>query len=433
MDRIVIEGGRPLRGTVRVSGSKNAALPIMAAALLTRGSSLLHEVPRLADVETMLAILRALGVEAEWVGPNSLRLTPTDCDVCEPPPELVRRMRGSVCTLGPLLARRGAAALALPGGCVLGERPIDLHLRGLEALGAEFVVEKDKRVLGRALRLRGSRANMGGPHGSTVLGTANVMTAATLARGRTVIINAACEPEVQDLADYLTACGARISGVGSPVIAVEGVRELRGAEHTLIPDRIEAGTYLTAVAAAGGEVRLAGARPEHMTAVLQLLQRIGVRLDWRDGALRGRRPGRLHAAHLTAQPYPGFPTDMQPQLASLLCLANGTSSITDHVYPARFTHMEDLRGMGAHVAATPHGLAIAGVPRLYGTTVRAADLRAGAALAVAALAAEGTTTLAGIEQIDRGYQDMVPKLRALGAEARREQVEQDGAEMRRSA
>ncbi len=430
MERIVIEGGRPLRGTVRVSGSKNAALPIMAAALLTRGSSLLHEVPRLADVETMLAILGALGVETEWVGPNSLRLTPCDCNACEPPPDLVRRMRGSVCTLGPLLTRRGAATLALPGGCVLGDRPIDLHLRGLEALGAEFVVEKDKRVIGRAVSLRGARANMGGPHGSTVLGTANVMTAATLAEGRTVIINAACEPEVQDLADYLTACGARISGVGSPVIAVEGVRELRGAEHTLIPDRIEAGTFLTAVAMAGGEVRLAGARPEHMTAVLQLLQRIGVRLDWRGGSLRARRPGRLHATHLTAQPYPGFPTDMQPQLASLLCLADGTSSITDHVYPERFTHMEDLRGMGARVAPTPHGLAIEGVRRLYGAEVRAADLRAGAALAVAALAAEGTTALTGVEQIDRGYQDLVPKLRALGAEARREQAK---GEMRRSA
>ena len=430
MERIVIQGGRPLHGTVRVNGSKNAALPIMAAALLTRGSSVLHEVPRLADVDTMLSILSALGVETEWIGPNSLRLTPTDCDACEPPPDMVRRMRGSVCTLGPLLARRGAAALALPGGCVLGERPIDLHLRGLEALGAEFVVEKEKRVRGKAHGLRGARANMGGPHGSTVLGTANVMTAAALAEGRTVIVNAACEPEVQDLADYLTACGAHIRGVGSPVITVEGVRELHGAEHTLIPDRIEAGTFLTAVAMAGGAVRLAGARPEHMTAVLQVLQRMGVRLDWHDGALRVCRPGRLQPAHLTAAPYPAVPTDMQPQLASLLCLADGTSSITDSVYPARFTHMEDLRRMGAHLAATPHGLAIVGVPALRGAEVHAADLRAGAALTVAGLSAEGETTITGVGQIDRGYQDLVPRLQALGVEARREQAE---GEMRRSA
>jgi UDP-N-acetylglucosamine 1-carboxyvinyltransferase len=444
MERIVIEGGRPLCGTVRVSGAKNAALPIMAAAALTRGTSVLHEVPRLVDVETMRTILRALGVESEWTGSNSLSLTPTDCTACEPPPDLVRRMRGSVCVLGPLLARRGAAALALPGGCVLGSRPIDLHLKGLRALGAEFLVE-EKRVRGRtgrtarsersrrADRLRGARVDMEGPHGSTVLGTANVMAAATLAEGRTVIINAACEPELHDLADYLCACGARISGAGSPVVTIEGVRGLRGAEHTLIPDRIEAGTFLAAAAMAGGEVRLANVRPEHMAAVLQLVQRIGVQLDWQDGVLRVRRPGRAQPAHVVAEPYPGFPTDMQPQLASLLCLADGTSSITDRVYPQRFTHMEDLRRMGARLAAAPHGLAIEGVASLRGASVHAADLRAGAALVASALAAEGVTTLTGVEQIDRGYQDLVPRLQALGAIARREQAEQDAAALRRSA
>jgi UDP-N-acetylglucosamine 1-carboxyvinyltransferase len=444
MERIVIEGGRPLHGTVRVSGSKNAALPIMAAAILTRGTSILHEVPRLADVETMRAILSALGVEAEWIGPGSLRLSTADVDACETPPDLVRRMRGSVCVLGPLLARRGAAALPLPGGCVLGKRPIDLHLKGLQALGAQFLLDETRvrgRIgragrtgrAGRACRLRGARVNMGGPHGSTVLGTANLMAAATLAEGRTLIINAACEPEIQDLADFLTACGARISGVGSPIIAIEGVRELHGAEHALIPDRIEAGTYLTAAAAAGGEVRLAGVRPEHMTAVLQFVQRIGVRLDWQAGALRVRRPGQLQPAHLTAEPYPGLPTDMQPQLASLLCLAGGTSSVNDSVYPQRFTHMEELRSMGARVAAVPQGLAIEGVAALHGAQVRAADLRAGAALAVAALAAEGATTLTGVEQIDRGYQDFEAKLQSLGAQVSREPVAQDGAELRRSA
>ena len=433
MERIVINGGRPLSGTVRVSGSKNAALPIMAASILTRGTTVLSEVPRLADVETMREILVALGVDAEWTGGNTMRLTPGDTAGADAPPDLVRRMRASVCVLGPLLATRGAAALPLPGGCVLGLRPIDLHLRGLKALGAEFRVE-DTRVRGRAGRLHGATIDMGGPHGSTVLGTDNVMMAAALAEGRTVIHNAACEPEVQDLARFLNACGARIGGIGSPLLVVDGVPALHGAEHTLIPDRIEAGTFLAATAAmAGGQVRLVGAPPAHMTALLQIVQRMGVRVDWEDDALVVSRPGRLEPAHLVAEPYPGVPTDMQPQLASLLCLAIGTSSITDCVYPYRFTHMDELRRMGARLAPTLWGLAIQGVPALRAAQVRAADLRAGAALAVAALAAEGTTALYGVEQIDRGYEDIEAKLQSLGADVRREEVEEEGTALRKSA
>ena len=432
MEQIVINGGRPLSGTVRVSGSKNAALPIMAATILTRGTTILNEVPRLADVETMRKILVALGVDAEWTGPASMRLSAGDADGAEAPPDLVRLMRGSVCVLGPLLARRGAAALPLPGGCVLGQRPIDLHLRGLKALGAEFHLE-DTRVRGRAGRLHGATIDMSGPHGSTVLGTDNVMMAAALAEGRTVILNAACEPEVQDLARFLNACGARISGIGSPRLVIDGVSKLRGAEHTLIPDRIEAGTFLTAAAITGGEVRLAGARPAHMTAVLQLVQRMGVKLDWEENALVVSRPGRLEPVHLVAEPYPGFPTDMQPQFASLLCTAVGTSSITDCVYPYRFTHMDELRRMGARMGPTLWGLAIHGVSALRAAQVQAADLRAGAALTVAALAAEGPSAVYGVEQIERGYQDLEAKLQALGADIHREQVEEAAAPLRKSA
>jgi len=430
MERIVIHGGRPLHGTVRVNGAKNAALPIMAASLLVRGTTVLHEVPRLADVETIRAILVALGVQAEWVGPNSLSLTPVLSDAVEPPQHLVRRMRGSVCVLGPLLARRGAASLSLPGGCVLGQRPINLHLKGLRALGAQFR-EEERQVRGRAGRLRGATVDMGGPHGSTVLGTDNVMMAAALAEGRTTILNAACEPEVQDLARFLNACGARIRGIGSPTLVIDGVAELRGTEHTLIPDRIEAGTFLAAAAMAGGTVRLAGARPDHMAAVLRTAQRMGVRLGWDNDALTVSASSRPEPAHIVAAPYPDFPTDMQPQFLSLLCLARGAGSVTDRVYPQRFTHVEDLREMGASVVQTPAGVAVEGAAELHGAEVQAADLRAGAALVVAALAARGTTHIYGVDQIDRGYQDLEARLGSLGAEVRREEADDD--ELRRTA
>ncbi len=427
MERIVIRGGRPLRGGLPVSGAKNAALPIIAASLLARGETTLRRVPQLQDVRTMCAIVAQMGMAVSWKGCDELLLTPQTHQPKDAPETLVRRMRGSVCVLGPLLAVRGRARLALPGGCVIGPRPIDLHLKGLQALGADFQVRRGS-VLGRAVRLRGARVNMRGPRGSTVLGTANVMMAAALAQGRTVIEHAAREPEVQDLAHYLNACGACIQGIGSRTLTIDGVAELHGSTHELIPDRIEAGTFLVAAAITGGRVRLEGARRDHLIALAEELTGIGVKLDWQDDAVDVRVPGRLAPVRLSTESYPGFPTDMQPQMTSLLCVAPGLSRVDDRVYPERFTHLEGLKAMGARVAVRDGQIAIEGGAALHGATVTAHDLRAGAALVVAGLAAEGTTTIYGVEQIDRGYENLEAKLRGTGAEVWRESV--SGAERR---
>jgi len=432
MKPIVIHGGRPLRGTVRVNGAKNAALPIMAACLLCDGPSLLHRVPRLADVETIAGILRSLGLAVQWVGPDTVRIEPGPDGPVTPPAGLARQMRASICVLGPLLARRGAAAVPAPGGCVLGPRPIDLHLKGLKALGAH-VHATEPFLRASAGRLRGTRLDMKGPHGSTVLGTANVMMAACLAEGRTIIQHAAREPEVQDLASFLNACGARISGAGTSTIVVDGVERLHGAEHTIIPDRIEAGTFLCAVGATGGEATLRGVQPAHMAAVIELLGRVGVEFSGTDDSITARRHGPLLPATLETAPYPGLPTDMQPQLTVLLCLARGLSSVSETVYPERFTHVPELRRMGARIVRRGSRLAIEGVNELSGTDVTAADLRAGAALVVAGLAASGTTLVSGAEQIDRGYQDLEARLRGLGAEIEREGTEAPGKSRLKSA
>jgi UDP-N-acetylglucosamine 1-carboxyvinyltransferase len=433
MQELVIRGGRPLEGTVHVNGAKNAALPLMAAALLTQGPTILHGVPRIGDVETMAGVLRGLGLAVDWLGPHTLRLETERPDTAAAPPDLVRQMRGSICVLGPLLARRGAALLPLPGGCVIGRRPIDLHVKGVEALGAEVTVT-DTCVEARATRLRGARIRLTGPQGSTALGTANVMMACVLAEGRTVIEGAAREPEVQDLARFLNACGARISGIGSRTITIEGVESLQGAEHTLIPDRLEAGTFLAAAAATRGRVALEGARPDHMRAELAVLRRMGVTVRREEGLLtvcHRRRP--LRPAGFVTAPYPGLATDMQPQLTVLLCLADGVSAVREGVYPERFTHMAELERMGAHIVQAADRAAMEGVPALRGAPVHAADLRAGAALVIAALAAEGETCMSGAEHLDRGYEAIETKLRALGADVRRRALSAEEAGLRRSA
>ncbi len=432
MEQIIVQGGRPLGGSVRVNGAKNAALPIMAASILTEGPTVLHRVPRLTDVETISEILRALGVALEWIGPDSLRLEPTANGPVEPPLHLVREMRASVCVLGPLLAMRGAASMAMPGGCVIGRRPIDLHLKGLRALGARFEAE-DPYIRAEAGRLRGAPIDMAGPRGSTVLGTANVIMAATLAEGRTVIDHAAREPEIQDLARFLNACGARIRGAGTPRIVVDGVRGLHGTDHSIIADRIEAGTFLAAVGAAGGEITLAEACPEHMRAVLGVMRRMGLEFRLDGGELTARRAAPLRAVDLVATPHPGVPTDMQPQLTAVLCLAGGESTVCDTVYPGRFTHVAELERMGACISRRPGKAIVRGVDSLRGASVAAADLRAGAALVVAGLASQGTTTISGTEQIDRGHEDLEERLRELGADISRVDGEPLRAGRRKSA
>ncbi len=414
MSKLVIAGGRPLSGTVRINGAKNACLPIMAAAILTEGPTVLSGVPDLLDVRTLSTILRALGVSVQRLRSGRLRLEVVSADQSACPQELSIAMRAGVCVLGPLLARRGEALVPMPGGCVLGDRPIDLHLKGLQALGATIHKEKGG-ILASADRLRGASIYLGGPRGSTCLGTANVMMAATLAEATTVIQHAACEPEIQDLADYLNACGACIEGAGTGTIVIEGVETLAGCLHTVIPDRIEAGTFLAAAAVTGGDVHLTDVRPEHMAATLDIMQKMGVRFDVDDRSVRVYAGGPLRAVDTTALPYPGVPTDMQAQLMAMLTTADGISIVADSVYPERFAHVAELTRLGADI--TRHGAQalVRGPARLTGAPVTAKDLRGGAALLLAALAAEGITEVKGTGHIDRGYERIEERLMGLGA------------------
>jgi len=418
MEKLVIAGGRPLRGSVRISGAKNACLPIMAAAISTEGTTLLKGAPRLTDVRTLRMILDALGVESERTARGDLRLRVDREDTCRCPDRLAVGMRGSICILGPLLARRGRAEIAMPGGCAIGDRPVDLHLKGLRALGAE-IREEGRRLVARADRLRGARVYLGGPRGSTVLGTANVMTAAALAEGTTVIEHAACEPEIQDLATYLNACGARVRGAGTGTIEIEGVPKMVGTAHELVPDRIEAGTFAVATAITCGDLLLENVRTDHVAAVMDAMERMGVRFEARGTALRVWRNGPLRPVDVTALPYPGVPTDLQPQLLALLTAARGTSVVTDSVFPDRFTQVTELKRMGARIARRGRGVVVRGPTRLSAASVAARDLRGGASLIVAALAAEGVTRVAGIEHVDRGYERIDLKLAHAGAQVAR--------------
>ena len=417
-----ITGGNRLRGTVRVSGAKNAALPIMAASILCEGEVLLHDVPRVTDVVFLCDLLRKLGVDSEWRGDNSLRLVVRDEMNSRAEYDLVRKMRASICVLGPLLAKRHTAAVSMPGGCAIGDRPVDLHLRAMKMLGAEIdLVSGD--MVAKAKRLRGTEMFLGGPFGSTVLGTANAMMAATLAEGVTVIEMAACEPEVVDLANFLNKCGASITGQGTPRIVVEGVKELRGCEYRIIPDRIEAGTLMVAAAITNGELKLENCRLDHLMAFVDRLSAIGVSVEKNStGTVVVSSARRLEPTEVTTQPFPGFPTDLQAQIMTLLCLADGNSVLTEKIFPDRFLHVAELARMGASLRKEGPTVVIAGVKRLIGAPVMASDLRASAALVLAALSARGVTKVNRIYHLERGYEKLEEKLRSVGADL----VKKDG-------
>lgn len=413
-----IVGGNRLKGTIRVGGSKNAALPIMAASLLCDGEVILHDVPRLADIRSLLDLLNKLGVESEWRSDGGLRLNVRDEMNCKAEYEVVRKMRASICVLGPLIAKRRQAQVAMPGGCAIGSRPVDLHIHAMKRLGAELeLVSGD--IVAKAKRLRGTEMFLGGPFGSTVLGTANAMMAASLAEGVTVIEMAACEPEVVDLANFLNECGASITGQGTPRITVEGVKALRGCTYRIIPDRIEAGTYMVAAAITNGDITLENCRLDHLLAFVDRLTAVGVHVEKKNGNVQVTSARRLEPIEVVTQPFPGMPTDLQAQLMALLCLADGNSIITEKIFPDRFMHVPELMRMGAHLHKEGPTVIVQGVKRLIGAPVMASDLRASAALVLAGLAARGATAVNRIYHLERGYERMDEKLRAAGAEIER--------------
>jgi UDP-N-acetylglucosamine 1-carboxyvinyltransferase len=414
MERFRIEGGRRLEGTVQISGAKNAALPAMAAALLTSEPVHLENIPRVRDIITMGRLLAHMKVRVvmEEVPPTNVTLQAEKVFHGEAPYELVKTMRASVLTLGPLVARFGYARVSLPGGCAIGARPIDLHIKALERMGAEISVAHGY-VEARAKRLRGAEILF---DKITVTGTENIMAAATLAEGETLISNAAREPEVPDMAEMLNRMGARIEGAGTPTIRIRGVERLHGTTHRVIPDRIEAGTFLAAAALTGGELRLAGCAPQHLQALLDKLASCGV--DFRiedDGRLWMRAPRALRAADVTTEEYPGFPTDMQAQYMALATQAHGTSVITETIFENRFLHASEMVRMGANITIEGRQAVVRGPSSLSGATVIASDLRASASLVLAGLVAQGTTWVDRIYHLDRGYNRIEEKLRALGA------------------
>jgi UDP-N-acetylglucosamine 1-carboxyvinyltransferase len=417
MDVLRIIGGTPLRGSVAVGGSKNAVLPIMAAVLLADGPVTLSAVPELTDVASLALLLDRLGVDCER---SRVRIQSVDMQPVRAPYDLVRRMRASFCVLGPLLARRGRAVVALPGGCRIGARGVDLHLRGLTGLGADIRLERGY-VVAQARRLQGARISMTGPRGSTVTGTANLLAAATLAKGETVLLGAALEPEIADLGNFLNTLGARIEGLGSPTLRILGVEQLGGAEYRVIPDRIEAATLLIAAAITGGSARVTGVVPAHLDSVLHVLQTAGAEIDFGPDWISLSSPSmsRLRPIRLIAEPYPGLPTDVQAQFTASAAVASGTSHIADGVFPERFAHVQQLRRLGAQIRQADGRVAIRGVPKLRGADVVASDLRASAALVLAALAAQGPTIVHQLEHLDRGYEGLEQKLSQLGADIER--------------
>jgi UDP-N-acetylglucosamine 1-carboxyvinyltransferase len=395
----------------------------MAAALMAEGPTVIHNVPPLSDVTTMQHILTGLGCTAVRNEDGSLTIEVQDEMNHLAPYELVSKMRASVAVLGPLLAKRGRAKVSLPGGCAIGNRPIDLHLKGLRALGAELDIESGGYVVGEAKRLMGGEVYLGGPYGSSVGATCNVMCAAAVAEGQTVIVNAAIEPEVQDLARYLSAMGAQVSGVGTPRLVIEGVKELKGTTHTVIPDRIEAGTILVAAAITNSELVVEGSRVDHLSAIIDALQQMGIAVFRENGRVRISSRRRLDPVDITTLPYPGFPTDMQAQVMALLAVVDGISVVTEKVFPDRFMHIGELNRLGANIRKEGPNAIIHGVRRLLGAPVMASDLRASAALVLAGLVAEGTTEISRIYHIDRGYDRIDEKLAAVGAKIERVQEE----------
>jgi UDP-N-acetylglucosamine 1-carboxyvinyltransferase len=416
MDSLLIKGGVPLHGEVCISGAKNAVLPIMAATLLTKEKCVIRQVPNLSDVQFMAEILVSLGAQVSLEGNvvtiQAHKVKPVgDYD-------LIRKMRGSICIMGPLVGRLRHARVSLPGGCVIGTRPIDLHLKGMKGLGATIEIESGY-VDVKARRLVGADVFLGGRAGPTVLGTANLMMAATLADGVTTIESAACEPEVVDLAFCLSKMGAKIVGAGSPTIVVTGVKELHGVEHEVIPDRIEAATFAIGAAATNGEVTIKGARPDHMHAVLDKLADAGVKVERKGLVLTVKRGGRLKPTDVTTLPYAGFPTDVQAQMMVLMAVTPGLSIITERIFESRFMHVSELARLGAEISIEGPSAIVKGGRKLSGAPVMASDLRASAALVIAGLAAQGATQVNRIYHLDRGYEHIDAKLRGLGARIQR--------------
>ncbi len=421
MDKLLIRGGRRLSGDVPVSGAKNAALPELCAALLTSEPVVLANVPHLQDVATMLKLLTNMGMQDGWAGERDtprgsiVQLDASGVNRPEAPYELVKTMRASILVLGPLLARFGQASVSLPGGCAIGSRPVDQHIKGMQAMGAEVVVEHGY-IVAKAKRLKGARivTDM-----VTVTGTENFLMAAALADGETVLENAAQEPEVVDLAEMLIKMGAKIEGHGTSRIRIQGVAKLSSCAHTVVPDRIEAGTFLCAVAATGGTVTLRNARPAHLGAVLDRLQAAGAQLESGDGFIRIRAAGRMAAQSFRTAEYPGFPTDMQAQFMALDCIAKGQSTIVETIFENRFMHVNELVRLGAKIRVDGRTAVVDGVDTLSGATVMATDLRASASLVIAGLVARGETTVERIYHLDRGYDRMEEKLRRIGADIER--------------
>jgi UDP-N-acetylglucosamine 1-carboxyvinyltransferase len=415
-----INGGPRLKGTIRLSGAKNAALPIMAATILCEGEVVLQDLPRVADVLSLCELLNKLGVETEWRPDGALKLVARDEMNCRAEYDIVRKMRASICVLGPLLGKRRRAQVSMPGGCAIGDRPVDLHVRAMKLLGADIeLINGD--IHAKAKRLRGTEMFLGGPFGSTVLGTANAMMAAALAEGVTVIEMAACEPEVVDLANFLNRCGAAITGQGTPRVVVEGVKDLHGCEYRIIPDRIEAGTFMVAAAITNGELTLENCRLDHLMAFVDRLTAIGVIVEKSEKGVTVSSARRLEPVDVTTQPFPGFPTDLQAQLMTLLSLADGNSIITEKIFPDRFLHVAELNRMGARLRKEGPTVIVEGVKRLVAAPVMASDLRASAALVLAGLAARGTTRVHRIYHLQRGYDQFEEKLRAVGADLQRKE------------
>lgn len=416
MEKLVINGGRQLKGTVKISGAKNAVLPIIAAALLGQTPSTLEEVPDLEDVLTISEVLQHLGVAVAANSPNTLRIDSTHIHTCEAPYELVRKMRASFLIMGPLLARRGLAKISLPGGCAIGTRPIDLHLKGFEALGAQIEIGHGYIEAKAPKGLTGARIYLDFP---SVGATENIMMAATMAKGQTILENPAHEPEIVDLANYLNVMGANVRGAGTNVIKIEGVGALKGSDYTIIPDRVEAGTYMVAAAMTNGDVYIENALIEHLKPVVAKLKEAGVHIEEDINGVRVKGNGAIRAVDIKTLPYPGFPTDMQAQFMAMLTIAQGTSIVSETVFENRFMHVDELKRMGANIKIEGRSAVVEGVPRLTGCPVKATDLRAGAAMVLAGLVAEGETQIGYIHHIDRGYEGLVDKLRSIGADINR--------------
>ena len=413
MDKMVIGGGRRLQGEVRISGAKNAALPVLVSSLLVDGECTFRNIPDLADIKTIKKLLRSLGVKIE--GGETVRVHAADIANCEASYDLVRTMRASILVLGPLVARRGEARVSLPGGCAIGARPVNLHIRALQEMGAEVTL-RDGYVEAKASRLKGADIYF---DISTVTGTENILMAATLAEGTTILKNAAREPEIVNLAGVLTGMGARIKGAGSDVITIEGVESLHPVEAAVIPDRIETGTFLIAAGMTGGDIRILGCEPNHNEALIAKLRDAGMKIEAQGDVLRASGGDGVKSVDVQTLPYPGFPTDLQAQIMALMALGNGLSVITETIFENRFMHVGEMMRMGADITIQGKTAIVRGVPKLRGAPVMATDLRASASLILAGLAAEGTTTLSRVYHIDRGYQRIEEKLSALGADIRR--------------